>query len=124
MPTVYKVVRRLRNGKLVSAMIYGRFRLEYVPGKATYPEVGQCLAFRLRRDAEWFAWREGLEVWRATATRTRLIFRLAKLSMGLFRRFWVRETLTGWPTTFTAAEGTVACPDITLEKKVWPKGDR
>ena len=111
MPTVYKVVRRLRNGKLVSAMIYGRFRLEYVPGKATYPEVGQCLAFRLRRDAEWFAWREGLEVWRATATRTRLIFRL-------------RETLTGWPTTFTAAEGTVACPDITLEKKVWPKGDR
>lgn len=120
MATVYKVVFRDVSGRLSSAIVSGYYGRCYAKGVTTKPRHPECLllAFRSENDAIQFRRECGWdwEVWRAKTSRARKQSILGSWVDSL--AFWRAPKLRG---SMYAPRGTVACTDITLIKRVWPK---
>jgi len=118
---VYKIVKRLENGELVSAFISGEASIKYLPGKyvraprwleergyyiTAFKEFWQALAYLICRP--------DFEIWEAKAPKIIEEERLPwtcdidKLSYGQCCRSWLF-----WP------EGTIMCPKIKLLRRIY-----
>ncbi len=122
---VYKVVRKMPDGTLISAMgnvLPHGVPAEYTPGETTLPTLpGSCLfAFGSRSTAWAFVAhrRTGLEIWRATAVVSQMPTRKIPspwTSWSKLRDFWETRWLWGWEPL---PAGTVFCDSITLTEQV------
>lgn len=127
MTTVYKVVRRRRDGKLASAVIrQGKLLVIYEPNKPSSALNGmKLLAFEGLRWAKAFATRlrdypghyRNLEVWEGTGVGVKPQNYISYWWAGweAVREFWAAG---GLDTRNPAPSGTVACGSITLIKRV------
>lgn len=119
MATVYKVVRRRKDGKLASAIIRrGPLVVIYQTDKPSLPVSGtKLLAFDSLENARVFrAGRpKSVEVWKASAPNPRYKEFITGCWVGLKR---IREFWAGPGVCYTAPPGTVACDSITLIKRV------
>jgi len=119
MTTVYKVVRRRRDGKLASAIIRrGPLVVIYQIDKPSLPISGtKLLAFDSLENALTFrvGRPKSVEVWEASAPNPRYKEFITGCWVGLkrIREFWASPN-----SCYIAPPGTVACDSITLIKCV------
>ena len=132
MTTVYKVVRRRRDGKLASALTglsdvpWRTLTLIYGPNQKTIPrEPTKILAFKEKGKAErwaemWSDEHKGFEVWEALAVNAtpchHLVDTCWEYASSVFA-FWAGKEETEIHG-MKAPPGTVACDSITLIKRV------
>lgn len=135
---VYKVVRVLKNGQRVSAIIDGEARTTYHPDKWVEGCEGTPLiAFRFQRQANayryvaanfqrnWKDPRRQVEVWVADATNVRsasrtMPERLVNMvaSCKTVMLFWKKDKHSRAATTRAWPEGTYLCDAIRLQKRI------
>lgn len=125
---VYKVVRVLHNGMLVSAaMAFFAFKLFYEVGKPAHPVCGKILAFDDLESAKRYVRSVSdleltLRIYRAETTEAAPIFTLLDTyhSSGV-EEFWSPGGISLFGLCLTRAPlGTVGCPDLTLLEEVKP----
>ena len=128
MRTVYKVVHRTFNDKLVSAQagynIHTKdLEIKYTPGELAVPTIGKLFAFEEQWCAADFTGDlvRPTQVWEAETThcqRTDRETRIPSLvtSMRNIMGFW--ETGDNEGTTWPVPVGTVLCDDITLVRRI------
>jgi len=130
MTTIYKVVHRTFNGKLVSAQAGATvhtkdLEVEYVPGEMVVPKVGKLFAFEHRWCAAEFINDivRPTQVWEAETTQCQRTDRETRIpslvtSMRNIMYFWEAGENEGM--TWPVPAGTVLCDDITLVRRVFP----
>ena len=123
MTTVYKVVRRRRDGNLASAFIKrGRCLVIYKPNEPSFALDGmKLLAFseKLPSAAAGGFFGPGYQVWEAEATNVhpQAFLEFLFMTWDSFRRFWTGQG-EGQRGVIRTHPGTVACDSITLIKRV------
>lgn len=125
--TVYKVVNAAR-GKKTSVWAGANLAILYTPGVRTEGKHGPILAFDSIEHAERFARLRGgeCEVWRCATTNEyrEIDVMIDARAVNHCSAYEIRQFWKGGSTGLRLGyppPGTVACSDITLLEKVWPK---
>jgi len=128
MTTVYKVVRKRRDGKLVSAVMkHPKLRVIYEPHQASVAPNGlKLLAFSERGDAAHFSGSctASVELWEAEGDNVSPRLEICYWWEGLrvIKRLWAGKLPHSW--RMRAPPSTVACDSITLVKRIDPPEDK
>jgi hypothetical protein len=117
---VYKVVKRLRSGRLASAFAEGCIQVTYNPGKPTSGVWGTpVLAFASLNEARALGLVSGEELWEAEAEGTKPVYKLPWLGKvyrkHLVAAWWEGSLSVGAVETMP---GTLACDKLTLVRRV------